>query len=161
MSEVNRRFLLRERPSGRIDENTFELVEEAVPELAEGEALVRNRYISVDPTNRTWINDTPTYLPPVGLGEVMRAGGLGEVVASKSAKYPVGQVVQGLVGWQDYVVASDATLLMPVEVADAVSPSSYLGALGTTGLTAWVGIRDIGKPQSGETVVVSAAAGAV
>jgi NADPH-dependent curcumin reductase CurA len=91
----------------------------------------------------------------------MRAGGLGEVVASKSAKYPVGQVVQGLVGWQDYVVASDATMLMPVEVADGVSPSAYLGALGTTGLTAWVGIRDIGKPPSGETVVVSAAAGAV
>src|ERR1700728_4397787 len=126
MPDRNRRFLLRNRPSGRIGPDTFELVEEAVPEIKDGEALVRVDWISLDPTNRTWINDTPTYLPPVGIGEVMRAGGLGEVVASKSAKYPVGQVVQGLVGWQDYVVASEATLLMPVEVADGVSPSAYL-----------------------------------
>jgi NADPH-dependent curcumin reductase CurA len=161
MADRNRRFLLRERPAGRIGSNTFELSEQPIPDIGDGEALIRVDWISLDPTNRTWINDTPTYLPPVGIGEVMRAGGLGEVVASKSAKYPVGQVVQGLVGWQDYVVASDATLLMPVEVADGVSPSAYLGALGTTGLTAWVGIRDIGKPKPGETVVVSAAAGAV
>jgi NADPH-dependent curcumin reductase CurA len=100
-------------------------------------------------------------LPPVGIGEVMRGGGLGEVVASKNSNYPVGQTVQGLVGWQEYAVASDAMFLLPVNVAEGVSPSAYLGALGTTGLTAWLGIRDIGKPQPGETVVVSAAAGAV
>ena len=161
MSDRNRRFLLRERPSGRIGPDTFELTEEAVPEIGDGEALVRVEWISLDPTNRTWINDTPTYLPPVGIGEVMRGGGLGEVVASKNPNYVVGQNVQGLVGWQEYTVASDAMPLFPVDVAKGISPSAYMGALGMTGLTAWVGIRDIGKPQPGETVVVSAAAGAV
>jgi NADPH-dependent curcumin reductase CurA len=161
MPDRNRRFLLRERPTGRIGPETFELNEEAVPEINDGEALVRVDWISLDPTNRTWINDTPTYLPPVGIGEVMRAGGLGEVVESKNPHYSVGQLVQGLVGWQEYVVASDTMPLFPVDVAEGVSPSAYLGALGTTGLTAWLGIRDIGKPQPGETVVVSAAAGAV
>ena len=86
MSDRNRRFLLRERPTGRIGPDTFELSEEAVPEIGDGEALVRVDWISLDPTNRTWINDTPTYLPPVGIGEVMRAGGLGEVVASKNPR---------------------------------------------------------------------------
>ena len=161
MPDRNRRFLLRERPSGRIGPDTFGLVEEAVPQIGDGEALVHVGWISLDPTNRTWINDTPTYLPPVGIGEVMRAGGLGEVVESKNPNYRVGQIVQGLVGWQEYLVASDTQPLFPVDVAEGVSPSAYLGALGTTGLTAWIGIRDIGKPQPGETVVVSAAAGAV
>ncbi|CPR05555.1 NADP-dependent oxidoreductase [Mycobacterium bohemicum DSM 44277] len=161
MTERNRRFLLRERPSGRIGPDTFELREEAVPELGDGEALVRVDWISLDPTNRMWINDTPTYLPPVGLGEVMRAAGLGRVVASKNPNYVVGQTVQGLLGWQEYAVVSATSMVNPVDVAEGVSPSAYLGALGMTGLTAWVGIRDIGKPQPGQTVVVSAAAGAV
>ncbi|ORV45494.1 NADP-dependent oxidoreductase [Mycolicibacter engbaekii] len=161
MTDRNRRFVLRERPSGRIGPGTFELSEQPVPEIGDGEALVRVDWISLDPTNRMWINDTPSYLPPVGIGEVMRAGGLGVVVASNNARYPVGQTVQGLTGWQEYVVVSDAMPLVPVDVAEGVSPSTYLGALGMTGLTAWVGIRDIGKPRAGETVVVSAAAGAV
>ena len=161
MADRNRRFLLRERPTGRIGPDTFELSEEPVPDINDGEALVRVDWISLDPTNRAWINDVPTYLPPVGIGEVMRAGGLGEVVASKNPHYPVGGIFQGLTGWQEYVVASDAMPLLPVQVAEGVSPSAYMGALGTTGLTAWIGIRDIGKPKPGETVVVSAAAGAV
>ncbi|OSC37216.1 NADP-dependent oxidoreductase [Mycobacterium decipiens] len=161
MPDRNRRFLLRERPTGRIGPDTFELSEQAVPEIGDGEALVRVDWISLDPANRAWINDTPTYLPPVGIGAVMRGLGLGEVVASKNPKYPVGQTVQGLIGWQEYAIVSDAMPLLPVEVAEGVSPSAYLGALGMTGLTAWIGIRDIGKPQPGETVVVSAAAGAV
>jgi NADPH-dependent curcumin reductase CurA len=161
MPDRNRRFLLRERPTGRICAETFELTEEAVPAIGDGEALVRIDWISLDPTNRAWINDIPTYLPPVGIGEVMRAGGLGEVIASKNPNYAVGQIVQGLVGWQEYVVASDAMPLLPVGVSEGVSPSAYMGALGMTGLTAWIGIRDIGKPKPGETVVVSAAAGAV
>lgn len=161
MAERNRRFLLRERPTGRIGPNTFELSEEAVPDIGDGEALVRVGWISLDPTNRMWINDTPTYLPPVGIGEVMRAAGLGEVVASKNPNFAVGQAVQGLLGWQDYAVISPTAFVMPVDIAEGISPSAYLGALGSTGLTAWVGIRDIGKPKQGETVVVSAAAGAV
>lgn len=161
MTDRNRRFLLRERPAGRIGPDTFELSEQAVPQIGDGEALVRVDWISLDPTNRMWINETPSYLPPVGIGEVMRAAGLGVVVESNNPNYAVGQTVQGLTGWQEYVVVSDSMPLFPVDVADGVSPSAYLGALGMTGLTAWVGIRDIGKPQPGETVVVSAAAGAV
>jgi NADPH-dependent curcumin reductase CurA len=161
MSNVNRRFLLRERPTGRIDDRTFELVEEAVPEIGDGEALVRTSWISLDPTNRAWIGETPTYLPPVAIGEVMRAGGLGEVVASNSPDYPVGRLVQGLTGWQDYVVASASAPMTALPEIPGVSPSFFLGALGMTGLTAYVGVLDIGRPKPGETVVVSAAAGAV
>ena len=161
MSERNRRFLLRERPNGRIDDQTFELVEEEIPEIGEGEALVRTRWISLDPTNRAWIGETPTYLPPVAIGEVMRAGGLGEVVASNSPDYAVGQLVQGFTGWQDYVVASASAPLLAMPEIPGVSPSSFLGVLGMTGITAYVGVLDIGKPKPGETVVVSAAAGAV
>jgi NADPH-dependent curcumin reductase CurA len=161
MPDVNRRFLLRERPTGRINDRTFELVEEAIPEIGDGEALVRNRWISLDPTNRAWIGETPTYLPPVAIGEVMRAGGLGEVVASNSPDYEVGQLVQGLTGWQDYLVASASAPLLAVPAVSGISPSLFLGALGMTGLTAYVGVIDIGRPKPGGTVVVSAAAGAV
>jgi NADPH-dependent curcumin reductase CurA len=161
VSDVNRRFLLRERPTGRIDDRTFELVEEAIPEIGEGEALVRTRWISLDPTNRAWIGETPTYLPPVAIGEVMRAGGLGEVLASNSPDYQVGELVQGRTGWQDYVVASASAPMTAIPKIPGVSPSFFLGALGMTGLTAYVGMFDIGQPKPGETVVVSAAAGAV
>jgi NADPH-dependent curcumin reductase CurA len=157
MSAVNRRYLLRERPAGRIGKQTFELVEEAVPELGEGEALVRTRWISLDPANRAWLDETPSYLPPVAIGEVMRASGVGEVVASTSPDYRVGQLVQGRTGWQEYVVASAAAPMTAIPDVPGVSPSLYLGALGMTGITAYVGILDIGRPQAGETVVVSAA----
>jgi NADPH-dependent curcumin reductase CurA len=159
--EQNRRFLLRERPTGRIGPSTFELDVQALPEIGEDQALIRTEWISLDPTNRAWINDTPTYLPPVGVGEVMRGLGLGRVVESRSTNYEVGQLVQGLIGWQEWVVASDAAPLQPVPDVAGVSPSAFLGVLGMTGLTAWVGVRDIARPQPGETMVVSAAAGAV
>ncbi len=162
MSETNRRFLLRERPKERVDADTFELVTEPVPEIKDGEALIRTEYVSIDPTNRTWLNDTPTYLPPVGIGEVVRAGGIGRVVASKHPNYEEGKLVRGFTGWQEWLVASDEAPLLPVtEIPGVESPSAYLGVLGMTGLTAWVGIREIAKPAEGETVVVSAAAGAV
>ena len=162
MSESNRRFLLRERPRERIGPGTFERVEEPIPEIAEGEALVRVESISLDPTNRVWLGEAPTYLPPVGVGEVMRAIGLGRVVASKHPGFPEGRRVTGLLGWQEWAVVSDATpVLRPVPEIAGVPPTAYLGVLGSTGLTAWVGITDIGRTQPGETVVVSAAAGAV
>jgi NADPH-dependent curcumin reductase CurA len=162
MSETNRRFLLRERPTGRVNDDTFELVTEDVPEIGEGEALVRTEWVSVDPTNRGWLNDTPTYLPPVGIGEVVRAAGLARVVTSKHPNYSEGQLLQGFVGWQEWSVISDSAPMMPVTEAPGVeSDSVYMGVLGMTGLTAWVGITQIGKPAEGETVVVSAAAGAV
>jgi NADPH-dependent curcumin reductase CurA len=158
---ANRRFALRQRPEGRIDEGTFELIEEELPEIGDGEALVRTEWISLDPTNRTWIDDMPGYLPPVAIGETMRGLGLGRVVESKHPQYEKGQLVQGLTGWTEHFVASDAAPLQRVPGIEGVSPSFYLGVLGMTGLTAWVGMREIGKPREGETVVVSAAAGAV
>jgi NADPH-dependent curcumin reductase CurA len=158
---VNRRFALRQRPDGRIDGETFELLEEELPEIGDGEVLVRTEWISLDPTNRGWISDTPGYLPPVAIGETMRGLGLGRVVESKHPDYEEGQLVQGLIGWTEHFVASDAAPLQRVPAIEGVSPSIYLGALGMTGLTAWVGVREIGKPQKGETIVVSAAAGAV
>ena len=161
MRDSNRRFILRRRPTGRITADTFELVEQPIPEIGAGEALVRTHWLSLDPTNRTWINDVPTYLPPVAIGEVMRALGLGQVVASKHDAYREGQLVTGLVGWQEWTVASDTAPLLPVPDVPGVSPSAHLGVLGMPGLTAWVGMNDIGRPQPGETVVVSAAAGAV
>jgi len=161
MSDQNRRFLLRERPTGRIDDTTFELDAQPAPEIGDGEALVRLEFISVDPTNRAWIGEAPTYLPPVGIGEVMRAGGIGRVVASRHPGYAEGALVQGLFGWQDYAVLSDAAPAFVMPEVPGVSPSAFLGVLGMTGLTAYIGIHDIGRPQAGETVVVSAAAGAV
>ena len=158
---TNRRFALRERPSGRIDAGTFELVEEELAPLGDGEALIRTEWISLDPTNRTWIDEAPGYLPPVAIGETMRALGLGRVVESKHPDYEEGQLVQGLIGWTEHFVAAEAAPLQRVPEAEGISPSHYLGVLGMTGLTAWVGMREIGKPQAGETVVVSAAAGAV
>jgi NADPH-dependent curcumin reductase CurA len=161
MPNSNRRFVLRSRPEGRISDDTFELVQEPIPEIQDGEALLQTQWISVDPTNRAWIGERPTYLPPVAIGEVMRGVGLGRVVASRHDAYQEGQLVQGLVGWQEWAVASDSSPLLSVPEIPGVSPSSYLGVLGMTGLTAWVGLNDIGRPQSGETVVVSAAGGAV
>jgi NADPH-dependent curcumin reductase CurA len=161
VSERNRRFVLRERPSGRIGPGTFELVDEPVPNIVEGEALVRTQWISLDPANRGWIRDAPSYLPPVEIGEVMRGLGLGRVVASKHPAYREGQLVTGPLGWQEWAVTRDAAPLQPVNEIAGVPASAHLGALGMTGLTAWVGMTDIGRPQPGETVVVSAAAGAV
>jgi NADPH-dependent curcumin reductase CurA len=161
MALTNRRYLLRERPSDRVDSNTFDLVEEDVRELGEGEALVRNEWISLDPTNRAWIGERPTYLPPVGIGEVMRGLGLGRVVKSNHPAYEEGKLFQGLVGWQEYATVSDQAPLLPVTEVEGAPPSAYLGVLGMTGLTAWVGTKQIGKPQPGETFVVSAACGAV
>src|SRR5664280_2875395 len=128
-----------------------------LPEIGEGEALVRVEWISLDPTNRTWLYESPTYLPPVGIGEVMRGLGLGRVVRSKHPRHPEGQLVAGLLGWQEWAVISDATMLRTVPDMPGVPPSAHLGVLGTTGLTAWVGMTDIGRPQPNETVVVSAA----
>jgi NADPH-dependent curcumin reductase CurA len=160
--DVNRRYVLRKRPQGRIDDSTFELVEEGVPEPRSGQALVKNLYVSVDPTNRAWIGEEPTYLPPVGIGECMRSVGLGRVVSSDDDTYPEGSLVTGLTGWQDYVVTGEGEIpLTPVPGDTGLPIESMLGALGLTGVTAYFGLLDIGKPQEGETVVVSAAAGAV
>jgi hypothetical protein len=158
---ANRQIRLHQRPEGRVDERTFETVDDAVPESGPGQALVQNLYLSIDPTNRAWIGEEPTYLPPVGIGEVMRSVGLGRVVESNSEDYPEGTLVTGLVGWQEYTLAGGEGIPLTVVPELELPIECMLGALGVTGITAWFGIEEIGRPQEGETMVVSAAAGAV
>jgi NADPH-dependent curcumin reductase CurA len=105
MTDVNRRLLLATRPSGMVDAATVRLSEGAVPAPGPNEALVRVRYLSIDPTIRTWMDDAPGYLPPIGIGDVIRGAGIGEVVESTSDAYSVGDLVFGMLGWQDFALA--------------------------------------------------------
>ncbi|KKW64572.1 NADP-dependent oxidoreductase [Mycolicibacterium elephantis] len=156
---MNRQIVLRRRPSGLVQPDDTELITMPAPEPAEGEALVRTTYIGIDAAARTWLNDQPGYLPPVQLGEVIRAAGIGEVVASRCDAYAVGDVVTTLTGFQEYVISRDDVFTTPVP-GPAVDQLAVMSVYGPTGATAYFGMNDIGKPQPGETVVVSAAAGA-
>jgi NADPH-dependent curcumin reductase CurA len=156
---MNRQVLLRRHPSGLVQPGDTELVTLPAPEPAAGEALVRNTYIGIDAAVRTWLNDQPGYLPPVQLGEVIRAAGIGEVVASRCGAYMVGDVVTTLSGFQEYVIVRDDIFTTPVP-GPAVDQVAVMTVYGPTGATAYFGMNDIGRPQPGETVVVSAAAGA-
>ncbi len=159
MDAVNHQFKLAARPVGLPKPSDWEHAEAPVPEIGDGEVLVKVRYLSLDPAMRGWMNDARSYIPPVGIGEVMRALGAGEVIASKHPDVAVGDHVTGLLGVQEYAVANGAAVM---KVDTAVAPLSvYLGTLGMTGMTAYFGLLDIGRPQEGETVVVSGAAGAV
>jgi len=155
---VNRQIVLRRRPTGLVQPEDTELVEVSAPEPAEGEALVRTTYLGIDAAVRTWLDDQRGYLPPVQLGEVVRAAGIGEVVASRCDAYQVGDLVTTLSGFQEYVICRDDlfTTLAPRDV----DQQAMLAVYGSTGATAYFGMTDIGQPQPGETVVVSAAAGA-
>ncbi len=137
-----------------------ELVVSAVPEPADGEALVRVTYVGIDAAARTWLNDQPGYLPPVALGEVIRAAGIGEVVQSRCDAYAEGDVVTTLTGFQEYVIVRDDLFCTPVTGMDHVDQRAVMSIYGPTGATAYFGMHDIGRPTQGETVVVSAAAGA-
>jgi hypothetical protein len=159
MSEQNRRVVLAERPSGMVDESTTRLEHIELEPLNDGEALVKVRYVSIDPTIRTWMDDAPGYLPPIGIDEVIRAGGIGEVVESRSDAYPVGQMLFGITGWQDYVIADSGERTMQA-IPDGVPPTIALGILGLTGVTAYFGMNDVGGLKEGDVVVVSGAAGA-
>jgi len=157
----NQRWVLKRRPEGDIKPGDLELVTGPVADLAEGQVLVRTVYLSLDPTNRIWMSDRDQYMPPVGLGDTMRGGAIGVVERSRSERFKQGDLVNpGLAGWSLYSVA-DAASLFPVPAIPGVPLSAFMSVLGATGLTAWFGINDIGKPKPGETVVVSAAAGAV
>lgn len=160
VTDTYRRILLAARPHGLVDATTLTVDDgAAVPEPADGQALVKVRFLSIDPTIRTWMDDAPGYLPPIAIGEVVRSGGIGEVVASRTEALPVGTTVFGMLGWQEYALAEGADQSMTV-VPPGVDPSVVLGVLGVTGLTAYFGLRDIGRPAPGDTVLVSGAAGA-
>ncbi|MEO5810535.1 MAG: NADP-dependent oxidoreductase [Rhodanobacter sp.] len=162
MSLTNRQLRLKTRPEGLVTRNDFDLVERPVPELKDGEVLLRTLYLSMDPTNRVWMRDIPQYLPPVAIGEVMRALGLARVVQSRSSHYQEGDLVQGVIGWQDYLVLhEDAKGYVHLPADPGIPLPTLLGAAGMNGVTAYYGMTDIAPVQPGETLVVSAAAGAV
>ncbi|MDQ1241935.1 MAG: hypothetical protein QG550_1186, partial [Pseudomonadota bacterium] len=156
---VNHQFRLAKRPVGMVQRSDFEYAQAPVAEPGEGEVLVKILYISLDPAMRGWMNEGKSYVPPVGIGEVMRAGAVGRVITSRDPNIAVGDHVVGVLGVQEYAVAKGKGLtkvdpkLVPLPV--------YLGTLGMPGMTAYFGLLEIGQPKAGETVVVSGAAGAV
>ena len=159
MNLINHQFRLAARPAGMPRHTDWTYTEERVPELNEGELLVKVLYISLDPAMRGWMSEAKSYVPPVGIGEVMRALALGRVVASKHPGFSPGDFVSGRFGVQEYAI-SNGRGVSKVDIKIAPLPV-YLSALGMTGLTAYFGMLEIGRPKPGETVVVSAAAGAV
>lgn len=155
----NRRITLAAHPQGLPTASDFRLDTRPAPTPAEGQVLLRTRFLSLDPYMRNLMDGVgPGYAPPVGLGQVMVGGTVSRVVASRNAGFQVGDTVLGNGGWQDYAL-SDGSDLTPL--GDMARPSLALGGLGMPGFTAYVGLLDIGKPQPGETVVVAAATGAV
>jgi hypothetical protein len=158
MSRVNHRITLAARPVGMPKPTDFAHGEEPVREPAAGELLIKNRYISLDPAMRGWMNEGKSYIAPIQIGELFRAIALGEVVASNDASFAPGDHAVGMFGVQEYatVAAKDATKILPIAPLPV-----FLSALGMPGLTAYFGLLDVGRPQPGQTVVVSGAAGAV
>lgn len=160
MSDKNRVFRLAARPQGMVKDSDFDLREEPRPELSgDNQVLVKNLYLSVDPTQRGWL-ERDTYMPAVPIGDVVRSFGAGRVVASTDPAFAPGDHVAGLVGWQDYALLGTAGPARPNKLPPGVPLPNALSALGLTGLTAYFGLLDVGKPKAGETVVVSGAAGA-
>lgn len=158
---MNQRWILKKRPQGALAEGDLELVEEPIPGIGEGEVLLRNLYLSLDPTNRIWMSDREQYLPPVAIGDVMRGVTLAVVEHSRSDRIKEGQIVSPHSGgWEVYSKVRDRHVSV-VETMDQVPLTAEMSVLGATGATAYFGMMDIGQPKEGETVVVSAAAGAV
>ncbi|MBI5283224.1 MAG: NADP-dependent oxidoreductase [Candidatus Solibacter usitatus] len=155
----NTAWTLASRPVGQPEKSNFQWIETALPELGEGEVLVRTIWLSLDPTNRAWMNDVDGYMPSLKLGEVMRGIALGRVEESRSPAFAAGDMVQGMLGWQRYYVGSakGLTKLPPIPLP----LSAHFGLLGHIGLTAYFGVTEVGQAKAGETMVVTTAAGAV
>lgn len=161
MALTNRQWVLRQRPRGLVQPGDLELVESPVPDLGDQEVLVRTLYLSLDPTNRTWMNDAEGYLPAVGLGDVMRGLTLGVVEDSRSERFARGDIVTPISGgWALYAVVHEEAL-RPVHRVPGLPLTANLSVLGMTGMTAYFGVTDVCRPQPGQTMVISAAAGAV
>jgi NADPH-dependent curcumin reductase CurA len=159
MAASNKQVLLASRPQGSVTEENFRIVEAPIAKPAAGEALVKNKWLSLDPYMRGRMNDVKSYVPPAQLGEVMVGQTVGEVIESRDPRFKPGDEVLTQLGWQLYGVAKGDELT-PIDVKRAPA-SCYLGVLGMPGITAWFGLFEIGQPKAGETVVVSAASGAV
>ena len=157
---MNKQMKLMKRPVGMPEADTWALESNAIPELKEGEVLIQNHYISLDPAMRGWMNDVKSYIPPVQIGDVMRAGSIGEVIkVNNHPKYKVGDVLTGWGGVQQYNVTNGEGYY-PVDTSLAPMPT-YIGTLGMPGMTAYFGILEVGKIKEGDVVLVSGAAGAV
>lgn len=155
----NQHILLAARPSGEVRPGDFRLVDAPMPVPGSGEVLVEVRYLAVEPAMRGWMVDRESYVPPVQIGEVMRGQGTGVVLQSDLLELPVGAMVSGMLGWRRYLVSNGRSVPLK-KLPDGIPPATALNVLGLTGLTAWFGMLDIGKPQAGDTVLVSGAAGA-
>jgi NADPH-dependent curcumin reductase CurA len=159
---MNGQWRLKARPVGMVKESDFEFVTEPVPEIGENEFLIRNLYFAFEPAMRGWLNDVKSYVPPVQLGEVMRASAVGQVIESNNPEFQPGEFVQGMLGWQEFAISDGSPGMMGAvsKVPEGIPPYLVLSALGGTGLTAYFGLLEIGQPQPGAVVVVSGAAGA-
>ena len=157
---LNRQWLLRDRPELLVQPDNFELRECAIPALGPDDALLRTLYLSFDPTQRGWLNDAPGYMPPVQVGEPMRAVGLAQVIRSNRDDLRPGDLLQGIISWQDYVTTSASSPLPLKKVAPVPTLTHLLSIYGLTGVTAYVGTLLVGEVREGDVVVVSGAAGA-
>jgi len=155
---VNRQWLLAARPKGMVKTSDFALREVPVTPPGDDEILVRNLYLAFEPAMRGWMEDRAGYIPPVPLGDVMRGMSVGQVVESNHPEYKAGQFVSGMLGWQEYAIAGRGAMVS--RLPQGATLTQPLSVLGITGITAYFGLLDLGKPQPGETVVVSGAAGA-
>ncbi len=158
MHSTNRQIVLRRRPVGLVAPGDTELITTPAPAPAEGEALLRTTYVGLDAAVRTWLDDRPGYLPPVGIGEVIRAAGVGEVVETRCDAYQVGDIVTTLTGFQEYAIIRDDIFSTPIPGES--DQRAIMSVYGSGGATAYFGMKEVGRPKPGETVVVSAAAGA-
>ncbi len=156
----NRQIVLNERPVGKMSSSTTRLVSEPTPAVGDDEALIKVAMLSIDPAIRTWMDDAPGYIPPIQLGEVIRAGGAGVVVESKSSRYREGDVVFGMTGWQEYALATEENRFAVLPKGLGLDLGTVMNVLGLTGVTAYVGLLDVGAMTPGDVVVVSGAAGA-
>jgi NADPH-dependent curcumin reductase len=160
LPQTNRQVILTSRPLGIPQAEHFAVISSRVPELREGELLVRNEFLSVDPAMRGWVNAAANYSDPVGIGEVMRSFAAGTVTASRHPHYMIGDRVMGMLGWQQFAITDGGPIRRKVEETD-LPLSLSLGVLGLNGVTAYFALTEVGEPRPGDTVVVSTAAGAV
>ena len=156
----NRRWVLGKRPIGMVSKENFQFEESEIEEIKDGEMLVKNLYFGFDPTQRGWLNDMKSYMPPVKIGEVMRSSTISQVVESNIPDFEQGDIVQGSFGWQEFAITNGKGFMNANKIPEDIPVTSSLSVYGVTGLTAYFGLLDVGEPKEGDTVVVSGAAGA-